>query len=139
MADAALRARHRAQEGRVVVEVDDQAQPGAEVADLGAVEEALPARDLVRDAGLAQRLLEDARLVVGAIEHRDVGERRAPAAAQRLDARQRALGLVRLVVALDDRDRVAGAEVAPELLLVRASGCGRSPRWRRARMLPVER
>ena len=74
VADAALRARHRAQERRVVVEVDDQAQPRAQVADLGAVEEALPARDLVRDAGLAQRLLEDARLVVGAVEDGDVGE-----------------------------------------------------------------
>jgi hypothetical protein len=34
-----------------------------------------------------------ARLVVGAVEDRDVGERRA-GAAQRLDPRERALGLV---------------------------------------------
>ena len=90
VADAALGARHRAQERRVVVEVDDQAQPRAQVADLGAVEEALPARDLVRDAGLAQRLLEDARLVVGAVEDREVGQSAAPSgAAQRLDPRDR--------------------------------------------------
>jgi hypothetical protein len=137
VADAALRARHRAQERRVVVEVDDQAQPRAQVADLGAVEEALPARDLVRDAGLAQRLLEDARLVVGAVEDGDVGERRA-GAAQRLDPRQRALGLVDLVVALDDGDRLAGAELAPQLLLVEL-GLWPITALAAARMLPVER
>ena len=117
VADAALRAGRGTQERRVVVGIDDQSQPGAEVADLGAVEEALPARNLVRNRRLAQRLLEDARLMVGAIEDREVAERRA-ARAQRLDPGDRALGLVDLVVALDQRDRIAGAEVAPELLLV---------------------
>ena len=97
VADAALGACHRAQERRVVVAVDDQAQPRAEVTDLGALEEALPARDLVRNAGLAQRLLEDARLVVGAVEDGDVAERRPARAAPR--SARRALGLVRLVVA----------------------------------------
>jgi hypothetical protein len=58
VADAALGRRHRAQERRVVVVVDEQAQPGAQVLDLGAVEEALPARHLVRQLCLAQRLLE---------------------------------------------------------------------------------
>jgi hypothetical protein len=49
VADAALGRGDGAQKGRVVVLVDPQAQPGAQVLDLGAVEEALPARDLVRN------------------------------------------------------------------------------------------
>ena len=72
VADAALGRGHRAQEGRVVVVVDQQAQPGAQVLDLGAVEEALAARHLVRDLRLAQRLLEHPGLVVGAVQHREV-------------------------------------------------------------------
>ena len=68
MADAALGRGHGAQEGRVVVVVHPQAQPRAQVADLGAVEEALAARHLVGDLRLAQRLLEDARLVVGTVQ-----------------------------------------------------------------------
>jgi hypothetical protein len=42
----------------------------------------------------------------------------APAPRSDSIARQRALGLVDLVVALDDGDRLAGAELAPQLLLV---------------------
>jgi hypothetical protein len=114
--DAALRARRRAQERRVVVVVDEQAQPCAEVADLGALEEALAARDLVRNARLLERLLEDARLMVGAVEDRDVAEGGA-GSAQGLDPRDRALGLVHFVVALDERDRPRLRRVAPELLL----------------------
>ena len=74
MADAALGASRRAQERRVVVLVDEQPQPRAQVADLGAVEEARAARDLVRNLRRAQLLLEDARLMVGAIEDREVAE-----------------------------------------------------------------
>ena len=55
--------------------------------------------------------------MVGAVQDGDVGERRA-GTAQRFDSRQRALALVHLVVAFDDGDRVAGTELAPQLLLV---------------------
>ncbi|MCY1528504.1 hypothetical protein D9M68_636100 [compost metagenome] len=117
MADAALGRGGRAQEGRVVVVVDQQAQPGAEVADLGAVEEALAARDLVGNLRAAQRLFERTRHVVGAVEDGEV----APflvlrARAQALDARDRALGLVVLVVGIDHAHRFAFAQVAPQRL-----------------------
>ena len=73
-ADAALRRRHRAHERGIVVVVGDQAQVGDEVLDLGAVEQRLAAGDLVRNVLRAQRLLEHARLVIAAIEDREVGE-----------------------------------------------------------------
>ena len=117
-ADAALRADHRAQEGRVVVLVHQQAQPGAQVLDLGAVEEALSARHLVGDLRGAQLLLEHARLVVGAVEDGEVAELDLAAlAAQRLDARHRAFGLVLLAVAFEHAHRLAVAQRAPQLLL----------------------
>ncbi len=117
VADAALGRGHRAQEGRVVVLVDDQAQPAAQVLDLGAIEEALAAGDLVRDLRRAQLLLEHARLVVGAVQDREVGELHAAVvAAQRLDARHGTLGLVLLAVALNHLHRLAFAVVAPQLL-----------------------
>ena len=66
----------------------------------------------------AQLLLEHARLVVGAVQDREVGELHARVvAAQRLDARDGALGLVLLAVALHHLHRLAVAQVAPELLL----------------------
>ena len=130
VADAALGCRHRTQKRRVVVVVDDQAQPGAQVPDLGAVEEALATRNLVGNVRLAQRLLEHARLVVRAVEHREVaqldrartGRRRCRGARrrarlQRLEARDNSLGLVLLVVALDHAHRLAIAERAPQFFL----------------------
>ena len=123
VADAALRGGDRAQEGRVVVLVDQQPQPGAQVLDLGAVEEALAAGDLVRDLRLAQRLFQLAALVVGAVEDGEVaplgraGVLARGVGADRQDARGRPLGLVLLLVALDHLDRLALAELAPELLL----------------------
>ena len=56
-----------AQEGRIVVLVHQQPQPGAEVLDLGALEVALAAGHLVRNLRRAQLLLEHAGLVVGDI------------------------------------------------------------------------
>ena len=117
MADAALRARRGAQEGRVVVGIDQKAQPGAQVADLGPVEEALAARDLVGQVGFAQRLLEQPCLVVGAVQHGEVPQLRTHTAPQRFDARHHAIGLVRFGVAAEQRHRVAVAELAPELFL----------------------
>ena len=128
-ADAAFGRGDGAQKRRVVVAVDQQAQPGAQVFDFGAVEEALTARHLVRNGRLAQRLLEHAGLVVGAVQHGEVFQfdlhtaaaghvARTPATgAQRLDARDGALGFVLFAVALDHAHRLAVAERAPELFL----------------------
>jgi hypothetical protein len=67
-ADAAARGGDGADEGEVVVLVRQQAQIGDEVANLGLVEEALPARHDIGDAVVAQLLLDDARLVVAAVQ-----------------------------------------------------------------------
>jgi hypothetical protein len=121
VADAAFGGRHRTQKRRIVVVVEQQAQPGAQVLDLGLVEKALAARDLVGDVGLAQRLLEGAGLVVGAVqdgEIRPVGLARVTrvtlqqATAQQLEVRHGALGLVLLVVAHHQLDGLALAQVA---------------------------
>ena len=118
MAHAALGCGDGAQEGGVVVLVDQQAQPGAQILDLGAVEVALPARHLVGHLRGAQLLLEHACLVVGAVEDGEVAELHGAAArAQRRDARHGALGLVLLAVALHHLHRVAFAELTPQLLL----------------------
>ena len=117
VADAALGGRDRAQEGRVVVVVDQQPQPGAEVLDLGPVEEALSARDLVRDLRPAQRGFQRTRLVVGTVQDREVLERLVlVAGAQTLDACHRALGFVVFLVTGTHAHRLALAEFAPERL-----------------------
>ncbi len=118
VAHAALRRGDGAQKGRVVVVVDPQAKPGAQVADLGAVKERRAARDLVGDVGLAQRLLERLGLVVGAVQDGEVlpGRRRVGGGAQRLDARHGALGLVLLVVAGHHAHRLALAQFAEQRL-----------------------
>ena len=117
VADATLWGGHGAQKGRVVVLVDPQAQPGAQVLDLGAVEKTLSARHLVRDLRAPQRLLEHTRLVVGAVQDGEVapvlGCRGLP---QRLDACHRTLGLVRFVVAVHHAHRLALAQLGIEPL-----------------------
>ena len=69
-ADAARRQVHDALERGIVVAIGDQAQVRQRVLDLGALEEAQPAVDAVRHARADQRLLEAARLRVGAIQDR---------------------------------------------------------------------
>ena len=73
-ADAALWRGDGSDEGRIVVVVGQQAQPGDHIANLGALEPRLAARQHVRNLLLAQRLLDDPRLMVAAIEHRIVRE-----------------------------------------------------------------
>ncbi|MPN12533.1 hypothetical protein SDC9_159851 [bioreactor metagenome] len=53
VADAALGRGDGAQESRVVVVVDPQAEPGAQILDFRAVKKARATRHLVGDAGLA--------------------------------------------------------------------------------------
>jgi hypothetical protein len=72
MADAALRRGDRAQERWVVIVVDPQAQPSAEIANLRTVKKTLTARYLVRNLRFAESFLQDACLVVGAVEHCEV-------------------------------------------------------------------
>ena len=119
MTDAALGRGDGAQKGRIVVLVHQQPQPGAEVANLRAIKEALPARHAVRDLRLAQGLLEHLGLVVGAVEDRKVLplDAHTTRGVQRLHARHRAFGLVLFAVALDHAYRLAVAELAPELFL----------------------
>ncbi len=54
-----------------------QTQVGERVLDLGTLEEAHAAIDPVRHPRIEQRVLDHARLRVGSIEHRDLGERDA--------------------------------------------------------------
>ena len=116
MADAAFWCGDRAQKRRVVVLIDQQAQPAAQVLDLALVEEARAPRDLVRDLGTTQRFLESAGLVVGAVEDGEVGVF-ASVLAQRDDARHRPLGLVFLAIRFDQGHWFAVAKIAPQLLL----------------------
>ena len=115
-ADAAPRGGGGADERRVVVLVGQQPQVGAQVLDLGLVEERLPAGDLVGDLLLAQHLLDDARLVVAAVEDGEVGKGAALLELGGLQAHHHRLGLVLVVVAGDHLDRVAEAERGPQPL-----------------------
>ena len=72
-ADAARREVDDAQERAIVVGRREQAQIGERVLDLGALEEAHAAVDAVRDRRVEQRVLENARLCVGAVERGDLG------------------------------------------------------------------
>ena len=59
-ADAPRREVHHPQEGAVVVRILDQPQVGQGMLDLGSLEEAQPAVDLVRHPGREQRVFQDA-------------------------------------------------------------------------------
>jgi hypothetical protein len=115
VADAALGAGDGAQKRRVVVVVDPQAKPGAQVLDLGLVKKALSARHLVGDVGAAQGLLKRPGHVVGAVEDGKVLElavlgRVDLATADRLDARNRPVGFVFFVHGVDHAHGFAFAQ-----------------------------
>ena len=114
-ADAARREVHHPQERGVVVRVLHQPQVGQRMLDLGALEEAQPAVDTVRDAGREQRVLEHARLRVRAVQDRHVGPHPAlgDQAARLLD---QPLRLLAVAVRLVDAYRLAGTGIGPELL-----------------------
>ena len=116
-ADAALGCRHRADEGRIVVVVRQKTQVGGDVLDLRLVEERLPAREQVGHALVAQELFERARLEVAAVEDRVVGKLRAVFELVRLQLHDDEFGLLLAVLAHGHRDRVAVAEVGPQLLV----------------------
>ena len=123
MAYAALGRGHSPQKRRVVVVVDPQPKPAAQVLDLGPVEKARSARHLVRNLRFAQRFLKRLGLVVGPVQNGKVpkllvlrpamGE---AAGAQALDPGHGALGLVFLAVGVHNPHRLAFAQVTPQVL-----------------------
>ena len=123
VADAAFRCGDGAQKSRVVVVVDPETKPAAQVLDFGTVEKAGAARDLVRNVGLAQGFLERLGLVVGAVQHGKVPQflKLRPTGAdatgaQALDARHGAFGFVVFAVGIDYAHRLAFAQVTPQVL-----------------------
>ncbi len=101
VANAPARRGDGTQKRRVVVVVAPQAKPGAQIFDLGPVEKTGAARNLVRNARLAQRFLERLGLVVGAVEDGKVLPRRGRVAGrfQGQNAGHGAFGLVLFGVA----------------------------------------
>ena len=97
--NAAFGAGDGPQKRRVVVVVDPQAEPSAQVLDLGFVKKALATRDFVRNIGAAQRLFKRPGHVVGAVQDGKVlkftvfGLQRMPTA-NGLDAGYSAVGFV---------------------------------------------
>ena len=109
VADAALGGGDRADEGGVVFVVGHQPQVRHDVADLGALEERLPARQHVRNLLPAQRLLDHARLVVAPVQHGVVGEPAATLELVRLQPHHHGLGLELVGITGHDRDRITHA------------------------------
>ena len=114
--DAASGRGGRADEGRIVVVVGQQAQVGAQVLDLGTVEERLAAGDLVGDVLFAKHLLDDPRLVVAAVEHGEVGPFQALLEAGCLNALDDGFGFVLVVIAGQYLERIALAQGRPQRL-----------------------
>ena len=110
--DAALGRANGAQKRRVVVVVDPQPEPGAQVLDFSTVKERGATRDLVRNTGLAQRFFKRLGLVVGAVQNRHVlpGRLRIGRSTQALDAGHSAFGLMFFGVAIDNAHRLAFAQ-----------------------------
>ncbi len=122
VADATFRNRHGAQKGRVIVVVDPEPKPAAQILDFSAVEETGAAGDLVRNLRLAQGFLEDLGLVIGAVQHGKVPKFQklwpgagAIAGAQALDARYGAFGLMLFAVSVHQPHRLAFAQIAPQV------------------------
>ena len=113
MANAALGAGDGAQESRVVIVVDPQAKPCAQIFDFCAVKKTLPARDFVGNLRASQSFLKRLGHVVGAVQNCklfELSELRAPAAhssacTQRLNARHCTLSLVFFVVSVHHAHR----------------------------------
>ncbi|MNU57365.1 hypothetical protein D3C71_464850 [compost metagenome] len=115
LADATLGRGGRADERGVVIVIGQQAQVRQDVAHFRLVEEALPARDRVRNLQVAQRLLQNARLMVAAVQDGEVLPLRLA-----LEARGRHLhrdGFRLLFFAVHGRhqDGFAHAQIRPQL------------------------
>ena len=114
-ADAARRKIHHAQERAVVLGTRDQAQISERVLDFHALEKAQAAVDAVGNAGREQRMLQNARLRVGAVEHADLAPRQA-IAMERLDFLGQPVGLVAVGLRLVDAQRLAVPGGGPQVL-----------------------
>ena len=126
--DAATGRVDHAQRAHIVVGIDHELKIGRDVADLGAVEEARAAHDLIGHTGTQEHVFEHAGLGVGAVEDRDVVVART-AVVELLDLRANPAALVTLVVRLIETDLVAVAPVGEEALglatrVVRDHGVG---------------
>ena len=115
LADAAPRAVRDAREADLVGRVGQQREIGDRVLDLRALVELRPADHLVGHLRAHQRVLEHARLRVGPVEDRDLRARDA-LVDQLLDRAQHGARLGVLVGERADRDRVALADLGPQLL-----------------------
>ena len=116
VADAALGHVEHALDTDLVGRVDDGAQVRHRVLDLAPVVEASAAHHLVRHAQADERLFHHAGLRVGAVEHRDLAPLLLIVVVQRLDGAGHPRALVVLVVGVVAHDRVAGAQLAPQVL-----------------------
>ena len=105
-ADAAARRVDHALDAHLVGRVHDHLEIGHDVADLGTVEESRAAHDLVGHARAQEHIFEDARLGVGAVEHRDVVVAGA-GVVQLVDLRADPAALVALVARLVGLDLLA--------------------------------
>ena len=116
--DLAARGVDDAQEGAVVIGIDQQAQIRHHVLDLAAVEKALPAAEKIGDGLLAQGLLEGSGLVVAAIENGVITEFGLVDEAMVKDFRDYAARLVLLIAAGQHANRIARTQLAPEPFFV---------------------
>src|SRR5215472_4066095 len=114
-AEAPRRVIYDALEGGVVAAVADQAQVRERVLDLGALEEAQAAVDLVGNARRDECFLEHARLGVRAVEDRNVPAERAVRNVL-ADAVGDELRLVTLIEGAIEVDRLAPRTARPEIL-----------------------
>ena len=94
LADAARGIINDALERLLVVGVDDDAEVGDDVLHLLTLVERLSAIDAICNALLPQRLLKDARLGVGAIEHGELRQRTVASPLQLRDLRGDEVGLL---------------------------------------------
>jgi len=116
-ADVPARRVDDAQERGIVVRIVDQPQIRDQVLDLGAIQKRGATGHVIRNAREPQCLLERTRLMVSAIQHRELVPPRLVHAGQMRDRGSGAFGFVFVVAAFDDAQRHALGLLAPELLV----------------------
>ena len=121
MADAARRHIDDPQQTDAVERVVDQTEVGDHVFDLATLVEARTADQPVGKALRHQLLLNYARLGVGAVHDRDVAGRSPILPQQAFDLLDHLMRLVLLVVADEQRDRLALAVLGPQRLVLAAA------------------
>ena len=126
MANAALRAGHGPQESGVVVVVDPQAKPCAQIFDFCTVKKTLSARHLVRNLRASQSFFKRFGHVIGAVQNSKLfvvavlhaAGRGGGACAQRLNASHHAIGLVLFVVGIHHANRFTFTQFRKKFLRV---------------------